>query len=124
MKKELSHYGAIRCTLEEVHTAMSDTHLNNFYAEIAQGTNGKNYCRAFMDPTSQIYASWYLTIAGAKGSEIWSNHRGRLGDMVETALGFLKLVDEYIGTLGWLVGDPNSMTNRIEQFIRHFLDMD
>ena len=44
--------------------------------------------------------------------------------MVETALGFLKLVDEYIHTLGWLVGDPNSMTDRIEQSTRVFIDSD
>ena len=82
------------------------------------------YLRATTDPTNQVYAGWYVTIAGEKRINVWSNHRERLGDMVETALGLLKLIDENVNTLGWLVGDPNSMINRIEQSVREFIDSD
>ena len=44
--------------------------------------------------------------------------------MVETALGLLKLIDENTRLLEHLVGDPNSMSNRIEQSIRMFIEAD
>jgi hypothetical protein len=118
LKKELSYYGAIRCTESEVQEALDNNTVTNYEVGIAHNKQGVMFCRATMDPMNQIYASWLCTIAGLRRDEIWSNNRERLGDMVETALGFCKLVDEYVDTLGNLLGDPNSMSNRIEASIR------
>ncbi len=124
LKKELSYYGAIRCTLQEVQRALDKGTLLDYFVEVTHNKNGTAFCRASMDPMNQVYAGWYCALAGTARSKVWSNNRERLGDMVETALGFLKLTDEYVNTLGWLIGDPNSMSNRIEQSIRMFLDSD
>ena len=124
LKKELSYYGAIRCTRQEVQKASNEGSLLNYSVEVTHNKNGTAFCRASMDPMNQVYAGWLVAIAGTARSKVWSNNRERLGDMVETALGFLKLTDEYVNTLGWLVGDPNSMSNRIEQSLRLFIDSD
>jgi hypothetical protein len=84
--------------------------------------DGVPYCRVTKDPMNQVYASWLCTIAGACRNLIWSNNRERIGDMVETALGVCRLVDEYVDTLGYLIGDPNSMCGRIEASIQTFLE--
>ena len=122
LKKELSYYGAIRCTLYEVEEALGAKTLQTFSVEVTHDKSGVAYCRASMDPMNQIYAGWYICLSGNERNKVFSNNRERLGDMVETALGFLKLADEYVHTLGWLVGDPNSMSNRIEQSLRQFID--
>jgi hypothetical protein len=44
--------------------------------------------------------------------------------MVEAALGLCQIVDEYVESLGDILGDPNSMSNRIEQSIRFFMESD
>ncbi len=64
--------------------------------------------------TKQVYASWVYAIAGEQRERLYSTNRGRLGDMVETALGVCKLTDEYGDVLGKYLEDPNSMSNRIE----------
>ncbi len=74
------------------------------------------------DPMNQVYASWLCTIAGEKRDEIWSSNRERIGDIVETGLGVCKLIDEHVDTLGPFLGDPNSMSNRIETSIIMFMD--
>ncbi len=124
LKKELSYYGAIRCNPQEVRTALDEESLLGYYVEVTHNKNGVAFCRVSMDPMNRVYAGWLVAIAGTARSNIWSNKREKLGYMAETALGLLKLIDENVRSLGRLVGDPNSMSNRIEQSLRIFLESD
>ncbi len=77
-----------------------------------------------MDPGNQIYAAWLCTIAGVQRDKINSNHRERIGDMVENALGICRIIDEYLRDLGFLLGDPNGMWSHMEESIRLFIEGD
>ncbi len=94
LRKELSYYGAIRCTHQEVMTAIDKNSLLDYEVDVTHNSLGAMYCRATMDSNNQVYASWLCTIAGDSSNRLWSNNRERLGDMVEAALGLLKLIDE------------------------------
>ena len=119
----MSYYGALRCGNEEVQLALDKSELLQYRVDVTF-KDGIPYCRTTKDPMNQIYASWLCTIAGSCRNLIWSNNRERIGDMVETALGVCRLVDEYVETLGYLLGDPNSMSGRIEASIQTFMDAD
>jgi hypothetical protein len=75
-----------------------------------------------MDPMNHVYAGWLCTIAEKSRTEIHSNHRERVGDMVEAALGLCRLVDEYHHDLGFLLNEPRGMQVRIEMSIRYCLE--
>ena len=85
---------------------MEKSTLLSHQVDITHSKNGVVRCRMTMDPMNQVYASWLCTIAGEVRVIIWSNNRERIRDMVEAALGFCRLVDEYVDTLGRLLGDP------------------
>jgi hypothetical protein len=79
---------------------------------------GHAYSRLTMDPCNQVYAAWLVAIAGSRRKELGANYSERLGDMVENALAICWLIDEYPLDLGHLLGDPNAMWGRLEEFIR------
>ncbi len=67
---------------------------------------------------------WLCALAGPMRHQLGSNNRERLGDMVETALGVCRLIGEYTDVLAKYLGDPNSMSNRMENSLRMFMDAD
>ena len=73
---------------------MDEESLLGYYVEVTHNKNGVAFCRVSMGPMNQVYAGWLVAIAGTARSNIWSNNREKLGDIVETALGLLKLIDE------------------------------
>ena len=85
LRKELSHYGATRCTPREVQHAIRSGTLMDYHVQITHNRNGIAFCRATMDPNNQVYAGWYCTIAVNARPQIWSNHRQRLGAPSEAA---------------------------------------
>ncbi len=75
-------------------------------------------------PGNQIYAAWLCTISGVHRDKINSNHRERIGDRVENALGICRIIDEYPRDLAFILGDPNGMWSRMEESIRLFIEGD
>ncbi len=54
--KEMSHLGALRATEEEVHKAVRDKRLTQYYGYTAW-VDSKAYSRLTFDPCNQIYAA-------------------------------------------------------------------
>ena len=123
LRKELSYYGAIRCTIAEVLEAVEKKQLLQYRVDIAHKGH-TFYCRMTMDPMNQVYANWLITIAGSRHRTLRTTNPLKLGDMVETALGLCRFIDEYGEDIGWLLGDPNSMSGRIEASLRVFMESD
>ena len=92
LRKELSYYGAIRCTTAEVLEALDKKQLLQYRVDIAHKGH-TFYCRMTMDPMNQVYANWLITIAGSRHRTLRTTNPLKLGDMVETALGLCRFID-------------------------------
>lgn len=94
LRKELSHYGAIRNNDGEVNEFVQQRALRTYYC-YSNMSHDNLHARATMDPGNMIYTPWLFTISGSHRKHIWSNSCERLGDMMENALALCWNIDEF-----------------------------
>jgi hypothetical protein len=83
LKKELSYYGAIRNTAQELDDAVQASQLLSYHVSMTNNRKGVPFFRMAIDPTNQQYASWLVTLSGpnevysgqtiVNGLEMWWN---------------------------------------------------